>query len=412
MRALGCISADGRKGGKLVLADRRPVGHHRARWNPSPSPAEWRSWCIPASRAWTSRARWRSSRAPTRRSRTATRREGRPPAPGYEVTLVGRDGARRAPPAASRSCPSCGLEDVPAPLDTLIVPGGSGHRRAEDDEELVRLDRAHRRHAPGGRSRCAPAPSCWPARGCSTGAAPPPTGPRRRSSPTPTPRSTVDPDPIYIRDGAIWTSAGVTAGMDLALALVEEDHDRELALTIARHLVLFLRRPGSQSQFSATLSSQEPEREPLREIQRSVIEDPAGEHTVEAMASRAHMSPRHFARAFRAETGVTPARYVERVRLEAARRLLEDTTRVDLGGGRGRRVPERRDDAPRVRAGTRRLSRGVQAPLPRRPTAGEGPQGVRAAAQRRRQKGRSTWTSRSCCTTGSRRSTRSGRMRS
>ena len=79
--------------------------------------------------------------------------------------------------------------------------------------------------------------------------------------------------------------------MDLALALVEEDHDRELALTIARHLVLFLRRPGSQSQFSATLSSQEPEREPLREIQRSVVEDPAAEHTVEAMASRVHMSP-------------------------------------------------------------------------------------------------------------------------
>ena len=135
----------------------------------------------------------------------------------------------------------------------------------------------------------------------------------------------VDPDPIFVRDGDIWTSAGVTAGMDLALALVEEDLDRELALLIARHLVLFLRRPGNQSQFSATLRAQEPEREPLREIQRQVLEDVAGEHTVEAMAARAHMSPRHFARAFRAETGVTPARYVESVRLEAARRRLEDT---------------------------------------------------------------------------------------
>jgi len=114
--------------------------------------------------------------------------------------------------------------------------------------------------------------------------------------------------------------------MDMALAMVEEDLDRDAALTIARRFVMFLRRPGNQSQFSATLAAQEPEREPLREIQRGVLDDPAAEHTVEAMAARAHMSSRHFARAFRAETGVTPARYVERVRLEAARRLLEDTS--------------------------------------------------------------------------------------
>ena len=135
----------------------------------------------------------------------------------------------------------------------------------------------------------------------------------------------MDPEPIFVRDGPIWTSAGVTAGMDLALALVEEDLDRDAALTIARHLVLFLRRPGNQSQFSATLSAQEPAREPLREVQRHVVEHPAADLSVEAMAARALMSPRHFARAFRAETGVTPARYVEQVRLEAARRRLEDT---------------------------------------------------------------------------------------
>jgi transcriptional regulator GlxA family with amidase domain len=124
----------------------------------------------------------------------------------------------------------------------------------------------------------------------------------------------------------VWTSAGVTAGMDLALALVEQDLDRDAALTIARHLVLFLRRPGNQAQFSATLATQQPAREPLREVQSAVLENVAGDHSVEAMAQRAHMSPRHFARAFRAETGLTPARYVERVRLEAARRHLEDTT--------------------------------------------------------------------------------------
>jgi transcriptional regulator GlxA family with amidase domain len=136
----------------------------------------------------------------------------------------------------------------------------------------------------------------------------------------------VDPEPIYVHDGQVWTSAGVTAGMDLALAMVEEDLDRDAALTIARHLVLFLRRPGNQSQFSATLAAQEPEHEPLREVQRHIVEHPSEDLTVEALAERAHMSTRHFARAWRAQTGLTPGRYVERVRLEAARRTLEDST--------------------------------------------------------------------------------------
>ncbi|MGA8363568.1 MAG: helix-turn-helix domain-containing protein, partial [Solirubrobacteraceae bacterium] len=135
----------------------------------------------------------------------------------------------------------------------------------------------------------------------------------------------VDPEPIYLRDGPVWTSAGVTAGMDLALALVEEDLDRDAALTIARHLVLFLRRPGNQSQFSATLAAQQPAREPLREAQRYALEHVAADLSVEALALHAHMSPRNFARAFAAEVGITPGRYVERVRLEAARHALEDT---------------------------------------------------------------------------------------
>lgn len=135
----------------------------------------------------------------------------------------------------------------------------------------------------------------------------------------------VDPEPIFVRDGNVWTSAGVTAGMDLALALVEEDLDRDAALSIARHLVLFLRRPGNQAQFSATLAAQEPSREPLREVRAHIAENLGGDLSVEALAQRTCMSPRHFARVFRVETGVTPARYVESVRIEAARRSLEDT---------------------------------------------------------------------------------------
>ncbi|MGF6884250.1 transcriptional regulator GlxA family with amidase domain [Nocardia sp. GAS34] len=140
------------------------------------------------------------------------------------------------------------------------------------------------------------------------------------------PRVRVAPEPIYVRDGHIATSAGVTAGIDLALALVEEDLGREVALTVARHLVVFLHRPGNQSQFSAQLTAQTAHREPLREVQHWIGDHLGEDLSVEALAARARLSPRHFARAFHHETGMTPGRYVERIRLEHARRLLEDTT--------------------------------------------------------------------------------------
>ncbi|MFF0739854.1 GlxA family transcriptional regulator [Streptomyces sp. NPDC004111] len=140
------------------------------------------------------------------------------------------------------------------------------------------------------------------------------------------PKVDVDPDSIYVRDGHIATSAGVTSGIDLALALVEEDHGRRAALTVARHLVVFLRRPGNQAQFSAQLSAQTAAREPLRDVQQYISEHPDADLSVESLAARARLSPRHFARAFQAETGATPGRYVERVRIEHARRLLEDSS--------------------------------------------------------------------------------------
>ena len=140
------------------------------------------------------------------------------------------------------------------------------------------------------------------------------------------PETTVDPEPIFVRDGAVATSAGVTAGIDLALALVEEDLGRNAALEIARHLVVFLRRPGNQAQFSTQLAAQLAERRPLREVQSWITEHPGADLSVESLAHRASLSPRQFARAFRAEVGVTPGRYVDSTRLETARRLLEDTS--------------------------------------------------------------------------------------
>lgn len=139
------------------------------------------------------------------------------------------------------------------------------------------------------------------------------------------PNVTVEPEAIFVRDGNVLTSAGVTTGIDLALAVVEEDHGRQVALTLARALVVFLRRPGGQAQFSAQLAAQTASRSPLREVQQWISEHPEADLAVAALAERANLSPRHFARAFRDETGVTPGRYVARVRLEAARRELEDT---------------------------------------------------------------------------------------
>ncbi len=147
--------------------------------------------------------------------------------------------------------------------------------------------------------------------------------------------------------------------MDLALALVEDDHDREAALTIARHLVLFLRRPGNQSQFSATLAAQEPQREPLREVQRRVVEDVAGEHSIEAMAAQAYMSPRHFARAFRGGDG-RDAGALRRARAPGGGAPAPGghgrADRVDRGGLRLRHGG---DDAARVPARARGRPGGV-----------------------------------------------------
>jgi transcriptional regulator GlxA family with amidase domain len=133
----------------------------------------------------------------------------------------------------------------------------------------------------------------------------------------------VERDAIFVADGSTYTSAGVTAGMDLALALVEEDLGPEAAREVAQQLVVFLRRPGGQSQFSAQIASPVAEREPLRAVQAYIAANFAADLSVAALAERAAMSPRNFARAFRRETGMTPAAYVESVRVEQARIALE-----------------------------------------------------------------------------------------
>lgn len=138
------------------------------------------------------------------------------------------------------------------------------------------------------------------------------------------PGVTVDADRIYQRDGHVWTSAGVTAGIDLALALVADDHGARVARDVARGLVVYLHRPGGQSQFSPALRAAAPT-EPMRELLAHIDAHPGADLSVPALARRAGLSERHFARVFADRTGMSPGRYVERSRAEAARRLLETT---------------------------------------------------------------------------------------
>ncbi|MGW5612292.1 GlxA family transcriptional regulator [Streptomyces sp. NPDC003877] len=243
-------------------------------------------------------------------------------APGtYRIRTASLDGTPVRTTSGLTLVPDAALSAVPDP-DVLLVPGGIGGLRP--DARLVDWVRAHGPRAGRLVSVCTGA-TVLAAAGLLDG--------RRATThwaycdrlARDHPAVEVDPDPVYVHDGHVATSAGVTAGIDLALALVEEDLGRDAALTIARHLVVFLRRPGNQAQFSAQLAAQTARREPLREVQRHIAEHPDADLSVESLAARARLSPRHFARAFRAETGMTPGRYVDRVRLEHARRLLEDT---------------------------------------------------------------------------------------
>ncbi|MGW2741538.1 GlxA family transcriptional regulator [Streptomyces sp. NPDC001450] len=240
----------------------------------------------------------------------------------YRLRTASLDGGPVRTSSGLTLVPDEALTEVSVP-HTLLVPGGAGTR--SPDPRLVEWLRTHGPRARRLVSVCTGS-ILLAAAGLLDG--------RRATThwaycdklARDHPAVAVDPEPIYVRDGHVSTSAGVTSGIDLALALVEEDLDRDVALFVARHLVVFLRRPGNQAQFSAQLAAQTARREPLREVQRWITEHPDDDLTVESLAARARLSPRHFARAFREETGMTPGRYVDRVRLEHARRLLEDTS--------------------------------------------------------------------------------------
>jgi transcriptional regulator GlxA family with amidase domain len=215
------------------------------------------------------------------------------------------------------------LPPARAALDTLLVAGGPGVHAAAADPALLDWVRARARRARRVASVCTGA-FLLAAAGLLDG--------RRAAThwmhcaelARRFPGIRVEPDPIFVRDGAIWTSAGVTAAIDLALALVEEDAGRSLALAVARHLVMFLKRPGGQAQFSTVLSLQGAE-DRFGELHSWMAGRLAGDLSLPALAQKAGMSERSFSRRYAEATGITPARAVERLRVEAARRLLSDT---------------------------------------------------------------------------------------
>ena len=251
--------------------------------------------------------------------------------PAYEIELVApKAGLFRTtsglPLIADRAYSDISDDDLRS-VDTFIVVGGEGSRRGLNDTELiafiVRAASLARRIVSvcsgslllgkAGLLKGRRATSHW---GC--------CDLLRRVSP----ETIVHDDAIFVRDGEIWTSAGITTGMDLALALIEEDHGRAIALDVARETVMFMMRPGGQSQFSQTLLSQAHDKGRLGGLIAWIRENLDDDLSVPRLAEKAHMTERTLARAFLAETGETPARYVERLRVDHARTALAGSDRL------------------------------------------------------------------------------------
>src|SRR6478752_642977 len=241
--------------------------------------------------------------------------------PVYDVRVVSRAGGP-VDTSSGLTIATSPWASLPAAVHTLLVPGGPATRRLDAESPEVRW------LADAGRRAERFATVCT---GAFLGAG---AGLLDQARVTTHWRYTdalqrrypslrVETDPIFIRDGRIWTSAGVTAGIDLALAMVEDDHGSDVAQLVARDLVMFLRRPGGQSQFATPVWTEPASDAPLLAVQRHIDTHPGDDLSLVRLAERAGMSERHFARLFTRQVGVSPAKYVERVRIEAARRRLE-----------------------------------------------------------------------------------------
>ena len=252
------------------------------------------------------------------------------PAPRYHVTVTSPAGASIATEAGLR-IETDPIGDLAAshridshPIDTLLIPGGLGSHRIALDEPVIEAVRLLGARAGRLVSVCTGA-FVAAAAGLLDGKRVTTHWARAAALARRHPELTIDPDPIYVRDGDVWTSAGVTAGIDLALAVVEHDHGPEIAQVAARWLVMFLRRPGGQTQFATPVWTERAESAPIRAAQDLIDAEPGDDHRIGLLADRIGMSERHFTRRFTDEIGISPGQYVAAVRLEAARAALETT---------------------------------------------------------------------------------------
>jgi transcriptional regulator GlxA family with amidase domain len=243
-------------------------------------------------------------------------------APLYAPLVVSAD-APIVTASAGLGLATAPLPNVRAALDTLLVAGGPGVHAAAGDGVVLDWVRSRASRARRVASVCTGA-FLLAAAGLLDGKRAVTHWMHCAELARRFPAIRVEPDPIFVRDGAIWTSAGVTAAIDLALALVEDDVGRSLALAVARHLVMFLKRPGGQAQFSTALSLQSAE-DRFGTLHDWISRHLADDLSLPALARQAGMSERSFSRRYTEATGITPARAVERLRVEAARRLLSDT---------------------------------------------------------------------------------------
>ena len=240
----------------------------------------------------------------------------------YQVVVASPDGGDIMAGSRTRLGADLSFAELPARVDTLIVPGSPDWRAITGDARLVSTVAAAARRSRRTASVCGGA-FVLAAAGLLDG--------RRAAThweladdlARAYPQVTVDADAIFVEDGPIHTSAGITAGIDLCLALVEADHGAELARDVARHLVVFMQRPGGQAQFSVRLDLASTAQSPLRHLVDDIVRNPTADHSLEALGERAGFSPRHLARVFLRELGVTPGRYVEGVRIEAAKARLQ-----------------------------------------------------------------------------------------
>lgn len=247
---------------------------------------------------------------------------------GYDLTLTARDtgeirtssGIRLGVDKTFEDFSDGDLED----LDTLMIAGGDGTIPAMQDAALLGFLRRAARHADRLVSICSGVAILAQA-GLIRGKRVATHWDICDEVADAFPDLTVDRDAIFVRDGRLWSSAGVTAGMDLALALIDEDWGHNIAVEIAKRHVLYMIRPGGQSQFSTVLEAQAQEQGRLGSLLKWITENPGGDLSVPSLAARAGMSERTLARVFATETDETPAQFVERVRIDAARQALQDS---------------------------------------------------------------------------------------